>query len=161
VNNDPKSKPQFIVDGMLGSLARWLRLLGFDTLYCDDWSDDQILKTIGNRILLTRDKELLARALQSGFQATNPGKESIKSMLRVLQNEYNLTYVIDPKRSRCSLCNASLTSVLPSKVRNQVPKGTLRHQKEFWQCTDSRCQHVFWQGAHWKRILRTVQELNG
>ncbi len=160
MTKDSKSQPQFIVDGMLGSLTRWLRLLGFDTLYCDDWPDNQILKAIGNRILLTRDKELLTRALQSGFQAINPGSGSIKSMLEVLQNELSLTYVIDSKRSRCSLCNASLISVQPSKVSNQVPKGTFRHHKKFWQCTNPNCQHIYWQGAHWKRILRTVQELN-
>ncbi|MFX1563873.1 MAG: Mut7-C RNAse domain-containing protein [Promethearchaeota archaeon] len=151
--------PSFILDAMLGSLARWLRLLGFDTLYIDDKADKDILAMIGKRILLTRDKQLLLRAHKQGLKIINPGTPPISSMLQRLQEELQITYNLDPTQSRCSLCNSLLKPVKPEEVQDRVPKGSLSRHDQFWECTNPKCQQVFWQGHHWKRIQQTLKEV--
>ena len=155
-----KTKPTFILDGMLGSLARWLRLLGFDVLYCKDRTDDEILSIVNDRILLTRDKELLVRAQNQGFKAFNPGPPPITQMLRWLQERLRLSFNIDPDQSRCSLCNSRLSPARPNDVRNDVPPKSFRHQRQFWQCTNQDCQKVYWQGRHWRRIRLTLRDIS-
>jgi len=154
-----RGKPTFVCDAMLGSLARWLRILGFDTLYIEDKADTNILSLVGKRILLTRDKELLQRAHKHGLRAFNPGTHPISSMLKNLQKELQITYSLDPVQSRCSLCNSLLKSAKPDAVKNRVPPGSLSHHDKFWECTNPACRQVFWQGRHWKRIQQTLHEL--
>jgi uncharacterized protein with PIN domain len=153
------SKPSFVCDAMLGSLTRWLRLLGFDTLYIEKKTDTDILSIIEKRILLTRDKELLIRATKQGLKAFNPGTPPISSMLQQLQKEFRITYSLDPNQSRCSLCNSPLKPAKPDEVRERVPPGSLSHHDKFWECTNPECRQVFWQGRHWKRIQQTLQEV--
>lgn len=152
--------PSFIVDGMLGSLARWLRLLGFDTAYCENWSDDDILRATGTRILLTRDKQLLARAATRGFTAINPGARSIADQLLRLRQQLRITFDVDPARSRCPRCNHSLSRVNKAQVSDRVPPGSLQRYTDFWECSNPDCRQVYWQGRHWQRIKRTLDETN-
>lgn len=150
--------PFFIVDGMLGTLARWLRLLGFDTIYCDNWSDDEILKATGTRTLLTRDKQLLSRAQARGLNAINPGHCSIANQLLRLREQSHITFEADPARCRCPHCNHLLRSVSKAKVSDRVPAGSLRRYTQFWECRNPECRQVYWQGRHWQRIGRTLAE---
>ncbi|MFX1317736.1 MAG: Mut7-C RNAse domain-containing protein [Promethearchaeota archaeon] len=155
-----KSEPRFIVDAMFGSLARWLRLLGYDTVYCDIQSDDEILEEVGDRILLTRDKELIKRARKRGMTILNPGSGSIRSMLKELHDRLGVRFTANPDESRCPSCNASLLRKHREEVQAQVPKGSLRNHDEFWQCTNPRCHQVYWQGRHWTRISNTLKQLD-
>ena len=149
----------FIVDAMLGSLARWLRLLGFNTLYCETQTDDEILKQIHERILLTRDKELLTRALNRGFRVVNPGHGPIRLMLQRLEEEVGVEFIADPNKSRCAKCNSKLSPRNRSQVESQVPLGSLHNHDRFWQCLNSQCQKVYWQGRHWTRIKNTLKKM--
>ncbi|MFX1581960.1 MAG: Mut7-C RNAse domain-containing protein [Promethearchaeota archaeon] len=153
-------KVTFIADAMLGSLARWLRLLGYDTLYCETQSDDEILERIHNRILLTRDKELIVRAKQLRYRVLNPGSGSVGSMLQQLQQELEIPFVADPDLSRCAKCNSPLQKCERHKVQNIVPEGSLRKHQSFWQCTNNECQKVYWQGRHWTRIKNTLNQID-
>ncbi len=154
-----RDKPTFACDAMLGSLARWLRILGFDTLYFEDKADTDILSSVGKRILLTRDKELLQRAHRQGLKAFNPGTLRMRSMLQNLKKELQITYNLDPAQSRCSLCNSLLKSAKPDDVKDRVPPGSLSHHNKFWECISPECRQVFWQGRHWRRIQQTLHEL--
>jgi uncharacterized protein with PIN domain len=145
---------------MLGSLARWLRLLGFDTIYCENWPDDDILRATGTRILLTRDKQLLARAATRGLRAINPGARSIADQLLCLRQQLRITFDVDPARSRCPRCNHSLSCVNKAQVSERVPPGSLRRYTDFWECSNSECRQVYWQGRHWQRIKRTIDKMN-
>ncbi len=149
----------FIVDAMFGSLARWLRLLGFDTLYCPTQSDDEILDEINSRILVTRDGELIDRARKQGFQVVNPGIGAIRDMLQRIKQELKINFVVDPTQSRCAQCNSLLLERTRSQVQNFVPSGSLRNHDTFWQCTNPSCKQVYWQGRHWTRIKKTVKQI--
>ncbi|MFX1565331.1 MAG: Mut7-C RNAse domain-containing protein [Promethearchaeota archaeon] len=153
-------KATFIVDAMLGSLARWLRLLGYDTLYCETQSDDEILERVDSRILLTRDKELMLRAKKLEYRVLNPGSKSVGSMLKQLQQTLRITFLADPDLSRCPKCNAPLQKRNRVQVRTLVPKGSLKNHQNFWQCTNKECQKVYWQGRHWTRIKNTLNKLD-
>ncbi len=150
---------RFIVDAMYGSLARWLRLLGYNTVYSDTKSDDEILRETDDRILLTRDKELIIRARKSTIHVLNPGSGSIRSMLQRLQEDLGIQFVANPNESRCPSCNGTLLLKRREDVQNQVPKGSLRNHNEFWQCSNSLCHQVYWQGRHWTRISNTLKQL--
>jgi uncharacterized protein with PIN domain len=152
-------KTRFIIDAMLGSLARWLRFLGYDTLYCETQSDNEILERVANRVLLTRDKELIFRAKNRDLRVVNPGSGSIKTMLEKLEHELNIQFVANPERSRCPQCNSRLQRKNRNQVLNQVPPGTLRNYETFWQCENTHCHQVYWQGRHWTRIQNTLRQL--
>ncbi|MFX1300072.1 MAG: Mut7-C RNAse domain-containing protein [Promethearchaeota archaeon] len=160
MSQHPPTQPRFILDGMLGSLARWLRLFGYDTLYCDTQSDDEILDQIQDRVLLTRDIELISRARALGLKAMNPGEGAIETMLQSLQEELGVPFKEDPNRSRCPQCNTPVRLVPREEVKCEVPEGSFKRHDQFWRCTNPTCQKVYWQGRHWKRIRRTLNQLD-
>jgi uncharacterized protein with PIN domain len=145
---------------MLGSLARWLRLLGFDTLYCATEPDDEILDKVENRVLLSRDIALLDKAHRRSLKAVNPGEGSIQQMLTILQKKLGIWFSADPNQSRCSQCNTVVKPVPKEDVKSLVPKGSWKRHEHFWQCVNPVCQKVYWQGRHWTRIRNTLKRLN-
>ncbi len=145
---------------MLGSLARWLRFLGYNSLYCDTESDEEILERIHHRILLSRDKELLEQAKKRGHTVVNPGLKPIRSMLQTLQEELGIRFSADPHHSRCAMCNSLLKEAIREEVQEQIPKASLQRHDQFWQCTNPNCRKVYWQGRHWTRIQNTLKQLN-
>ncbi len=151
---------QFIVDAMLGSLARWLRLLGYDSFYCETQPDDEILELAHERVLITRDKELIIRAQNRGLKVMNPGHGSIGTMLQRLERDIGIVFVADPDRSLCAKCNSTLARRTRRQVEEHVPPGSLRNHEIFWQCSNPTCQQVYWQGRHWTRIQKTLKKLN-
>ena len=159
MSHNPSTQPRFILDGMLGSLARWLRLFGYDTLYCDTQSDDEILDQVQDRVLLSRDIELITRARAMGLKAMNPGEESMETMLQSLQDELGVRFTEDPNQSRCPQCNTPVRLVPKAEVKADVPEGSFKRHHQFWRCTNTACQKVYWQGRHWKRIRRTLNQL--
>jgi len=159
LNSSKQVKPKFIVDAMLGSLARWLRFLGYDTWFCATQTDDEILDRVNARILLTHDKELIHRAQHRGFVVFNPGYHSIRRMLQRIQENLGITFVVDPPTSRCAECNSLLTTVSRQEVCNKVPPGSLDRHETFWQCVNPKCQKVYWQGRHWTRIKNILAQL--
>jgi uncharacterized protein with PIN domain len=159
VSQSPPTQRRFILDGMLGSLARWLRLFGYDTLYCATQSDDEILNEVQDRVLLSRDIELVTRARKLGLRAINPGEGSVEKMLQSLQNELGVRFTDDPNRSRCPQCNTLVRPVPKEEVEADVPEGSFKRHNQFWRCTNPTCQKVYWQGRHWKRIRRTLNQM--
>jgi len=154
-----RCSPSFLLDGMLGSLARWLRLLGYDTIYLRNPPDGELLSTARNqhRILLTRDRSLLEQARRLGITALNPGPAPVRGMLFRLHKQLGINLNPDPNCSRCPHCNAPLTPATPDQVKGLIPPGSLQHHSRFWQCTNPDCRHVYWQGSHWRRIRQTLQ----
>ena len=148
---------RFVVDGMLGSLARWLRLLGYETDYFGGVPDDFLLKTIGSTegILLTRDVELLNRARAAGFQAFLIAGENEEDRLRDFSNQLGLPLEANVALSRCPKCNGVLRRVKPTEI-SRVPRGTLKRYKEFWICVS--CGKIYWKGRHWKNINTTLRK---
>ncbi len=148
---------RFVVDSMLGSLARWLRILGYDTLYAKDWHDTQILETASkeNRIIVTRDRGLYNRARRKKLRAVYVTSDVVKS-LAILAQSIGLRLHVEPNRSRCPLCNATLREANKDEVKGRVPPRVLELYDKFWVCTG--CGQVYWIGGHWRGIMQTLEE---
>ncbi len=148
----------FIVDGMLGKLTRWLRMMGHDVEYSNKLDDAELMAIAKkeNRVLLTRDLELYKRSIAKGIEAFYVEGMTESERLAELAQRFTIPLVIDLKSSRCPRCNGQLQSVPKEKVVNKVEKNTFLHYDKFWRCP--RCGQVYWQGAHWEKILATLEE---
>ncbi len=145
---------KFICDHMLGTLARWLRLLGFDVLYPGPIPDSEMKKIAATeeRTILTRDKELAStKKVAALYVASDDLEEQLLFTIAELELE-----ITDPM-SRCSLCNSVVKKVEKLAVEGQVPSGVFERQQDFWYCPE--CKKYYWQGSHWDRITRTIERL--
>ena len=152
-------KKSFILDTMLGELARWLRLLGYDTLYSRVYTDNQILSIAERtgRIIVTRDRGLFIRARKRGLRAVYVSGDTIVERLAELAVKVGISLRPDPSRSRCPRCNAPLIVVRDKeKVRGRVPPRSFEVYDVFYVCP--RCGMVYWEGSHWRNIRRIAEE---
>lgn len=148
--------PRFLLDGMLGTLARWLRICGYETKYVQNVSDEELLEqAVGDGlVLLTRDLLLYRKALKAGLEAFLVEGEDDAGKLASVSKRFHLT--LDPEKSRCPNCDAILQLVDKEAVKDRVPSRTFKAYDEFWVC--SSCDKVYWRGSHWKNIVETVTE---
>lgn len=146
-------EPSFLLDGMLGSLARWLRIMGYDSEYLKDQEDGALLALQGERYLLSRDRQLAQRAGARGLYLES---DELDMQLSAVVQRFGLRF--DLERTRCTACNGPLHKVPKDLVKDQVAEGTWNGHQEFWRCQD--CGKVYWQGAHWKNIRRRLEEIS-
>lgn len=145
----PLREPRFVLDVHLGRLAAYLRLLGFDTLYRNDYADPEIARIAlrEHRIVLTRDIGLLKHnAISHGafVRETAPMRQ-----LREVLDRFQLDALIRPF-SRCALCNGPVELVEKSAVRAEVPERVYAYCDDFSRCLD--CRRLFWPGGHYERM---------
>jgi len=143
---------------MLGKLTRWLRMLGHDVNYFRD-ADDKVLIDLAEsekRVLLTADVELYQQTLNRGLNAFLVESTDLAQTLAGLANRFGFKLEVDLDISCCPKCNGSLMSVSKDAVIDKLPKATSTNYNEFWKC--SKCCQIYWQGAHWKRILKTLED---
>lgn len=146
---------RFILDVHLGKLARYLRLLGFDTLYRNDYDDSELaqMATAKRRILLTRDRSLLKRRIIThGYyiRETCPQRQ-----LQEVLERFDL-YRSVQSFQRCIRCNGLLTSVPKEQVSARLQMDTQRYFDQFWICGD--CEQVYWKGSHYTRMRDRVED---
>jgi hypothetical protein len=149
---------KFVADGMLGSLARWLRMMGHDAEYLRGIDDDKLLALAKaeKRVLLTRDLELYRRATAKGIDVFYVEGKIEAERLAALSKRFGLALEIDLRSSRCPRCNSPIQSVPKADIASKVEKNTFAHYDEFWECP--KCGKVYWQGAHWPKIRETLEE---
>jgi len=160
-NAEKQREPAFVVDQMLGELARWLRMLGYDTYYPKNLNDDELIEFSKKekRVLVTCDQNLHSSAVRKGIRALLLRPDSLVNRLALLAKVFGIKLKVDPEDSRCPLCNGEIHKIDDTtKVIGRVPPGVVNSQKEFWIC--SRCGQVYWIGGHWKNIKKTVEEAN-
>ncbi len=148
-------RPRFAVDEMLGSLARWLRIIGYDASYQRDKNDSEILRSSleEGRILLTRDRELAGRAGKNGLLITS---DRLDEQLNQVMESFHLTF--EEPMTRCALCNAELEKARPEEISHLVPSRVLERNDEFFRCRG--CGQVFWKGTHWDNIKQRLAEID-
>lgn len=154
----PAPSAAFVLDCHLGKLATYLRILGFDTLYENDFEDDTLARISSeqNRILLTRDQGLLKRrAVHHGFWVRS--KDPDQQLVEVLRR-FDLQGEIQPLK-RCLRCNGQLFPVLKSKILDKLEVKTRRYYHDFAQC--ETCHQIYWQGSHWARMQTFIQKVRG
>ena len=149
---------KFITDGMLGKLTRWLRMLGHDVEYSKSLDDKELIDKAKteNRVLLTRDLKLYQRAITQGANTFLVNEDTEARKLAQLSKRFNFKLEIDVAVSRCPKCNTQIKSISKEEVIDRIPKATALHYNEFWKCPS--CEQVYWRGAHWKRIEKTLRE---
>jgi hypothetical protein len=144
---------RFLADEMLGRLARWLRILGYDTAYLS--ADDHVLVRLARaegRILVTRDTELARRR---GLRAVLMESERVEEQVRQLLDDLGLT--AGSSFSRCPVCNTPLEEVGKEAVADRVPPYVLRTQERFSRCLG--CGRIYWRGTHWARMRKRIESM--
>lgn len=138
---------------MLGSLAKWLRLLGYDTLYPGPLEDREMAAKAYDegRLLLTRDKDLAARVKGSVFIASDDIDEQLKSVVKILRLD------LSNRLSLCSVCNVPIVRAGKTEVERRVPPKVLESVDEFWKCES--CSRVYWRGSHWRDMLGRIDRI--
>jgi hypothetical protein len=146
--------PRFAADEMLGSLARWLRIMGYDTTYEKDRGDDDILRLSREegRVILTRDEELAARGAPSSLYVLS---DDLDEQLRQVIDACGLR--ADESMVRCTVCNGTLDAVPKESLRGKVPDGALDSHQEFYVCHS--CGKAYWKGSHWNNIRKRLESL--
>jgi hypothetical protein len=149
---------KFIADGMLGKLTRWLRMLGQDVTYSNQFEDAELITMAEkeHRVLLTRDSELHKRAIGKGIVAFYVEGLTEAEKLAELAERFDFSLTIDLKRSRCPRCNAEIRFTPKETLAGKVEKNAFIYYDEFWKC--SQCGRIYWQGAHWNGIRATLEE---
>lgn len=155
-HGEKEEETRFIVDGMLGSLARWLRILGYDAAY-DSRHDDPELARIAaaeGRVLLTRDVQLSRRR---GIRALLVESQRLDEQLAQVVGAFGLC--LDGPFGRCSLCNEALDEVTHDDVRDEVPPYVLQTQSRFMRCPS--CGKIYWRGTHWHNMRDRLGRFGG
>lgn len=149
---------KFAVDCMLGKLARWLRILGFDTLYFRSIQDSALLQIAReeDRILLTRDRGLFQRTgrQQSLFISSEKWRSQLEQVLKSFDLKKEISVF-----SRCPECNQTLKFLSRSEARNLAPLHVLETASRFSLCPG--CSRVFWKGSHQKRMQSMIEQILG
>ena len=152
----PLREPRFVCDANLGRLAGYLRLLGFDTLYRNDFADAEVAETSAreHRILLTRDRRLLRRRIIThGYfvRAEDPREQA-----REVVHRFDLSGRARPF-TRCVRCNGLLEWVDKEKILDQLEPKTRKYYDHFKRCR--ACGRIYWQGSHHRRANALVCHL--
>lgn len=148
---------KFIADSMLGKLARWLRLMGFDTLYYPSIPDNELVKKAcqERRIVLTKDNELIRNNTDAKIiRIVSPDpNQQLKTVVNILN--------LDPWRglfSRCVHCNELVERVKDlSGFNGKIPAHVRESCTVFFRCPD--CNRIYWEGSHHKKIKNKIKNL--
>ncbi len=160
---------KFLVDAMLGKLARFLRIFGYDTVYANDLIDyyntnpvpDNNLKKYAlstNRTIITKDLPFYKDIMDNAILLEGEG---IYSYLNQLKQKLKLQLIFNIKKARCSTCNSPLQEVVNKiLIKNLVKHDTFLNYNEFFQCVNPVCRKVFWNGPHIADINRKIQNMD-
>jgi uncharacterized protein with PIN domain len=143
---------------MLGTLAKWLRIYGFDTFYSNSKITDEILieiSKIEKRVLISRDKELIQIAK----------RENIKTIeLKTIDIDEQLISVLDDLKfdkaqilSRCIICNSEVEEINKNEIKEKIPKKVFENNREFWFCKN--CNKIYWKGSHYEKMIEKINNL--
>ena len=145
---------RLVADAMLGRLARWLRLLGYDTRYDNDADDVTLLRIAQaeDRVLLTRDWAL---SRKRGVRAIWIESQELQAQIRQVRSS-----VGPPQGSftRCAVCNDRLEPIAKADVEARVPPYVFQTQDEFHHCP--RCRRIYWAATHVARMREVMDSLN-
>jgi len=142
----------------LGKLVRWLRILGFDTLY---YTSDNIGSLIiealrDDRIIVTRRR---AKIDELDKKTVVVESNELKEQLRELKAKLNLHFYENKMFSRCVLCNSILFKAEKTSIKNEVPEYVFNNHNIFMRC--NYCKKIYWEGTHWgniKNVLNSLEE---
>ena len=143
---------KFLCDQNLGRLAKWLRLMGFDTMYMHLWDDDMVKNALSShRVVLTRAHN---KELTDGYMVIRDDK--INLQLKQVINALDLKGKAKPF-SRCSICNEPLYPIGREEAKGYVPEYVFLTHDTFSKCP--KCLRIYWRGTHMTRALDMINTL--
>ena len=154
----PLRVTRFVLDAHLGRLAAYLRMLGFDTLYRNDYDDPTLARISAEeqRILLTCDRRLLMhKQITHGYFVRE--RQPHLQLLEIL-SRFDLFNACQPF-TRCLHCNGSIQLVAKDVILDRLLPRTRTYYDEFWQCAD--CGKIYWKGSHYLRMQQLIERLPG
>jgi uncharacterized protein with PIN domain len=144
---------EYVLDNHLGRLAVYLRMLGFDTLYRNDYQDEELAQVAaGGRILLTRDRRLLMRRVVTrGYclRSLEPVEQLRETAVRFGLAQHSKPF------QRCLRCNTPLVTVAKQDVLARLQPLTRKYYEEFTLCPG--CDQVYWKGSHYEHMLEIIR----
>ncbi|MBW2602916.1 MAG: Mut7-C RNAse domain-containing protein [Deltaproteobacteria bacterium] len=152
---ESKSEIRFTAEMTLGKLAKWLRILGFDTVYAVNVTGEKLIDTASGRILLTRTKRIrnMKIAKECLFITSNHPFEQLREVVSLL----GIAKEDMRPFSRCIRCNASIRSVEKNAVRGKVPDYIWETRDTFHTCI--HCRRIYWSGSHIRRSRDIIKRL--
>ena len=153
---------RFIVDENVGKLARWLRMLGYDSVFFNGEDDSQMVRQAlsESRILLTRDTGIMKRRVVSSgrlkvvlFKSEEPEQQmqQLVSAIDVKAQSHPFTL--------CLECNQPLVNRTPAEVKDRAPPYVFKTQTQYMECPS--CRRIYWRGTHWKAMLHKLEKTVG
>jgi uncharacterized protein with PIN domain len=148
---------RFAADDMVGRLAKWLRILGYDCTYHRTIDNEELVRIANaeQRILLTRDTGIVesGKALRCIFIESESYKEQLRQLFRLLPIAAGTGKTL----SRCLICNETLKEIRKEEIRDKVPPFVFETQDRFLVC--QKCSKVYWRGTHNARVEEALREL--
>lgn len=151
---DPGGRPRFLADAMLGGLARWLRILGYDVAWDERIADATLVRRSleEERVVLTRDRALGSQWRVEALVCLE--SEAPLAQLAELAARFDLAGRARPF-TRCSRCNTELVTVSRDQARLAAPRRVIERHDRFQHCPS--CGRLYWEGTHWERMRSTLE----
>ncbi|MCL5103499.1 MAG: Mut7-C RNAse domain-containing protein [Armatimonadetes bacterium] len=151
---------KFIADCMLGKLAKWLRMLGHDTIYISDANDEDLVRIAvrEDRTLLTRDLRLCERRMVRA-RCVFVDWGSTGGQVRQVFKELKLRVSENSLFTRCTVCNGEIAPIPKIEVEGRVPPYVYETHEEFGYC--AHCDKIYWRGTHVQHVLEALSETVG
>lgn len=145
---------KFIADCHLGKLAKYLRMMGLDTLFFDSIDDDDLIELSkqDDRVILTRDKLLHEQKTSNTFYL-----HSIDNLEQLRELDRAFSIKSNREKSRCTLCNVTLKEIDKQEVLDKIPKKVLKYFNFFEICP--KCERIYWHGSHYKRMMDKIEAI--
>ncbi len=145
---------------MLGTLAKWLRIIGFDAKYVnDDRCDEDLIEESKKegRILISRDKFLIKKASKEELPIVKIESDSLNEQLKKVIDDQKLEIDEDKMLNRCTICNESVIERKKEEVKGKVPPRVFEDHEKFWECP--KCKRIYWIGSHWNEMVKRLREI--
>ncbi len=153
---------KFIVDNNVGKLAKWLRMMGYDTLFFDGSDDWEMIMTAlaEGRVILTRDTQIMKRGV-----VTSGRLKAI--LIKSDEPEQQMRQVVETLKLDCQSglfticleCNQPLKESSKQQVRDRVPPYVFQTQNQYVECP--ACHRIYWRGTHWQAMTKTLEKFRG
>jgi hypothetical protein len=156
------NQPKFIVDCMGGNIAKKLRIMGFDTEFWLDASDDSLIKKSihEHKILVTRDRGLYLRISKSSKNGLLLSDEDEVKNLVFIFERCDIKHInpVPDVNTRCTICNGTLKKLDKTMLSNPIPEKVYENITTIYEC--SKCSKVYWEGTHVENINKFIDNIN-